>query len=98
MNPERTSEQRTLGHSLRRLRKARGLTQEELGKRARVNQRSISRIERGNNSPGWFLLRKLLRALDASLHSLAEMVEREEREQTRHSHRGDEHGSNRVDE
>ena len=44
---------RCLGARVEALRKARGLTQREVGERAGLSQKYLSKIERGNGSPSW---------------------------------------------
>jgi transcriptional regulator with XRE-family HTH domain len=62
---------KTPAHLLSSARKAAGLTQRGLARRARTSQSVIARIESGATSPGWGTLKHLLsRAgfdLDASL-------------------------------
>lgn len=56
--------------ALRRLRRARSLTQQALADRAGVSRVSIARIESGRNSPGARSLRRLARALDVGVAEL----------------------------
>ena len=53
-----------LGKKIVDLRKAKGLTQEELADRCQVNVRSVQRIENGEVAPRLFTLRHLSEALD----------------------------------
>jgi transcriptional regulator with XRE-family HTH domain len=48
---------------LRRLRQARGWTQADLAKRAKVVQPYIAQLERGTRTPSLAVLRRLARAL-----------------------------------
>lgn len=57
--------------TLRQIRKRRGLTQVQLGKLTGIDQSKISAIERATDpNPGWHLVRKLARALNAKPHEL----------------------------
>lgn len=55
---------RTLGQEVRRYRKLRGLSQEELAERADLVQHHVSRIETGEAEAGILVLLRLCRALD----------------------------------
>jgi transcriptional regulator with XRE-family HTH domain len=57
---------------LRKLRKARGLTQEELGRLADVHNVNLSRYERGLSNPSAVVLKRLAEALDVSVGHLVE--------------------------
>jgi len=56
-----------LGEKLRRLRRSRGLTQEELATRADVTRSFISQLETNKTSPSLDTLEKILRALGSDL-------------------------------
>lgn len=58
--------------NLRRLRKAKGLTQKELGEMCDVSESMIGLIENGNRKPSYELLLKLGEALDCSVSTLME--------------------------
>jgi transcriptional regulator with XRE-family HTH domain len=59
--------------TIRRLRKAKGLSVEKLADAAGVNPRHLYRIEAGQvRSPGIELLEKVARALDCSVSDLLE--------------------------
>ena len=62
---------RRTGSRLRRMRKARGLTAVELGKRVGMSQPSISRIENGGHDLSLGTLEKPLAAMGYSLSDLA---------------------------
>jgi ribosome-binding protein aMBF1 (putative translation factor) len=79
-DPTRETELRVLGSALRRLRDARGITQEELAKRVQMDPTYISRIERGRRGVQWLTVRRFLRALGAELHQLADAIDQQERE------------------
>lgn len=53
----------TLGENVERLREARGLTQEELGRLAGLHQTAIARIEKGERGPRLATLFKLAEGL-----------------------------------
>lgn len=64
---------------LRRLREARGESQEALAYRAGVSGGTLARIELGQASPAWATVRDIAEALNVSLVTLAKAVEREGR-------------------
>jgi transcriptional regulator with XRE-family HTH domain len=64
------------GSNLRRERKARGLTQEELGFAADVHRTHISKIERSRCEPGVRTIAKLLVRLELSGGPLFEGTDR----------------------
>lgn len=58
----------TLGQRLKRLREAKGLNPNRLGKNARVDPGYIARIEKGEiKNPGWEVVLKLAEGLDTTL-------------------------------
>ena len=57
----------TVGASMERCRKARGLTQKELARRANVSEHLLGRYERDEILPGLYNLRALADALEISL-------------------------------
>jgi transcriptional regulator with XRE-family HTH domain len=60
----------TLGQSLRRIRRDRNLSQEELAARAGLHPNHIGHIERGAKDPRLTTLLRLLNALEASFAEL----------------------------
>ena len=56
--------------NLKRLRKAKGLTQKELGEMCDVSESMIGLIENGNRKPSYELLLKLGEALDCNVDDL----------------------------
>jgi len=56
--------------NLRRLRKELGLSQEELGARARIQMADISRYESGMRDPRISTVARLAAALDVGIHEL----------------------------
>ena len=59
-----------VGGNVRRLRKARGLTQEDLAEAASLSQQHISEIETGKQNPMLLTLFGLAKALGATLTDL----------------------------
>lgn len=57
---------------LRRLRKDKGYTQEELGKLADVHNVNLSRYERGLSNPSAVVLKRIAEALEVSVGHLVE--------------------------
>jgi transcriptional regulator with XRE-family HTH domain len=64
-----------LGQAVRRLRKEKGMTQEELAQRADLPQTVIARIEAGRREPNWGTVRRISYALDLPLPELIREVE-----------------------
>jgi transcriptional regulator with XRE-family HTH domain len=69
-----TSDQITLGHGLRDLRARSGITQAELAARAGTSNTYVSRLEIGQRDIRWSTVLRLLDALDADLHQLANAI------------------------
>lgn len=55
---------------LRELRHTRGLTQSQLGQRAKITSSYVGRLESGGAAPGIDLVRRLAEALGTSVHDL----------------------------
>jgi DNA-binding XRE family transcriptional regulator len=64
-----------LAIALRRLRRERGHTQEELAHTAGITVAALTRIERGQTNPRWMTVRRVISALKISLADLAAAVE-----------------------
>lgn len=64
---------------LKGLREERGITQEQLAFDAGITASALSRIERGQNSPGWTTIKRIAKALNVSLLELARDLEKLER-------------------
>lgn len=64
-----------LAELVRRLREEREITQEQLAFNAGITVSTLSRIERGLNSPGWMTVKGIARALDLSLEELVGAIE-----------------------
>lgn len=56
-----------VGLNVAELRKAKGLSQEELAHRASVHQTYVSGVERGRRNPSIMVLGRIVAALDADL-------------------------------
>jgi transcriptional regulator with XRE-family HTH domain len=65
-----------LAATVRRMRVERGDTQEDLAHRAGLTVAAFARIERGHANPTWTTVRRIAVALEISLVTLAEAVER----------------------
>lgn len=59
-----------VGLNLQKLRRARGLTQEELSARADIHQTYLSGLEGGKRNPSLLLLARLADALEIGLEEL----------------------------
>jgi transcriptional regulator with XRE-family HTH domain len=66
--------QAQFGTTVRRLRKAAGLTQEQLGARADMDLSAVSRLERGHRNPRLDTLVRIAKALDVPPATLLEDV------------------------
>ena len=65
---------RRVGLNIQALRRARGLTQEELGHRAAIHQTYLSGIEQGRRNPSIVVLARLAKALKADLQDIVKPV------------------------
>ena len=72
--PDATQDHQILGRALRELRDRAGLKQEELAVRTGIGVTYISQLENGHRGVRWHTLRRLLRALGADLHQLADAI------------------------
>jgi transcriptional regulator with XRE-family HTH domain len=70
--PDDAQDRRILGQALRELRTRSGLKQDELADRAGIGVTYVSQLENGHRGARWHTLRRLLRALGADLHQLAD--------------------------
>jgi transcriptional regulator with XRE-family HTH domain len=59
-----------LGFNLQRLRREKGLSQEELADRAGIHQTYLSGVERGRRNPTVTVLQRIAEALDADIADL----------------------------
>ncbi|WP_026440705.1 helix-turn-helix domain-containing protein [Acidocella facilis] len=64
-----------VGRNFARLRKARGLTQEEVEARSGVSQQYLSSLERGQRNPTVITLYELARVLDVTVGDLVQVDE-----------------------
>ena len=78
--PPRTEPQPALGRAIRRLRKDRKLSQEELGHQAEIHPTWISHIESGRANPAWGTVQRIVRVLEVPLSELALLAEKLEKE------------------
>ena len=67
---------RRVGRNVRRLRKERGLSQEELGFEAELHRTYISGVERGIRNPTVLVLEQIAIALSTPVHTLLEPIKR----------------------
>jgi transcriptional regulator with XRE-family HTH domain len=75
-----TQDRLILGRALRALRERSGLTQKALAQRAATSEAYVSHVETGRLDLRWHTLRRLLRALDASVSDLGDALDVAERE------------------
>ena len=61
-----------VGLNLQRLRREKGLSQEELSDRAQIHQTYLSGVERGRRNPTITVLQRIAEALDADIADLVE--------------------------
>jgi transcriptional regulator with XRE-family HTH domain len=61
--------------AIKRLRAERGLSQEEVGRRAEIHPTWISHIESGRNNPAWGSVRRIAAALEVRVSELAALAE-----------------------
>jgi transcriptional regulator with XRE-family HTH domain len=59
-----------VGLNLQKLRRERGLSQEELADRANIHQTYLSCVERGNRNPTVTVLQRIAEALGADIEDL----------------------------
>ncbi len=62
-----------LGDKIRKMRKARGLTQEKLAELIGIDNKHLSRIEIGKHMPTYSVLKKLAKTLDFDIYNIEEM-------------------------
>jgi transcriptional regulator with XRE-family HTH domain len=73
--PTQDSTDQALACALRRLRRDRGSTQEDLAYNAGITVASLARIEGGKANPRWTTVRRVISALGISLVELVVAVE-----------------------
>jgi len=59
-----------IGLNLQRLRREKGLSQEELAHRSEIHQTYLSGVERGKRNPTALVLQKIAEALDSDIENL----------------------------
>lgn len=64
-----------LGLNVRKFRKLRGMTQEQLGLETEMERSYVSDLERGTRNPSVRAVERLAKALDVELHQLLVPVE-----------------------
>ena len=64
-----------VGLNVRKVRKLRGMTQEQLGLDTEMERSYVSDLERGTRNPSVRAVERLARALDVQLHQLLMPVE-----------------------
>lgn len=62
--------QRQFGELIRKARKSRDLTQEELAEKAKLHFTYIGQIERGKRNPSLINIHKIMRALHCSIQEI----------------------------
>ncbi len=71
----RVEPQPALGRAIRRLRKERDLSQEELGHLSEIHPTWISHIESGRTNPAWGTVRRIAAVFDVRLSEVVLMAE-----------------------
>jgi transcriptional regulator with XRE-family HTH domain len=71
----RSEPQPALGQAIRRLRKERQLSQEELGHRAEIHPTWISHIESGRTNPAWGTVRRIAKVFEVRLSEVVLLAE-----------------------
>lgn len=74
MAPRTDDDPRTLGRAIRVLRDRAGITQKVLAERVGTSEAYVSNIEGGRRDARWSTVIRLLHALGADLHQLADAV------------------------
>ncbi len=64
--------QNTLGEKIRQLRKSKGLTQEQLAEKIGIDNKHLSRIEKGRHMPTYNILKRLAKVLDFDIYAIDE--------------------------
>jgi transcriptional regulator with XRE-family HTH domain len=76
MAPRTDDDPHTLGRAIRILRDRAGITQKVLAERVGTSEAYVSNIEGGRRDARWSTISRLLDALGADLHQLADAIER----------------------
>ena len=80
MAPRTDDDSHTLGRAIRVLRGRAGITQKVLAERVGTSEAYVSNIEGGRRDARWSTVIRLLHALGADVHQLADAIEQVERE------------------
>jgi transcriptional regulator with XRE-family HTH domain len=72
----RVEPQPALGRAIRRLRKERDLSQEELGHLSEIHPTWISHIESGRTNPAWGTVRRIATVFEVRLSEIVLLAER----------------------
>ena len=67
----------SIGEKIKQLRKAKGYTQEELAEIIGIDNKHLSRIEKGYHSPKYSIMQKLAQALDFDLFAMSNVKVKE---------------------
>ncbi len=62
-----------LGEKIRQIRKSKGLTQEQLAEKIGIDNKHLSRIEKGRHMPTYNIIKKLAKVLDFDIYAIDEM-------------------------
>ena len=62
----------SLGEKIRQYRKSKGLTQEQLAEKIGIDNKHLSRIEKGRHMPTYHVLKKLSKVLDFDIYAIEE--------------------------
>ena len=65
--------QNELGEKIRQIRKSKGLTQEQLAEQIGIDNKHLSRIEKGRHMPTYNIIKKLAAVLDFDIFELDKM-------------------------
>lgn len=74
-SPDQDESLRALGQVVNRIRKERGLSQEELARRADLDEAELGLLESGRRNPSWGVIRRISYALELPLEELIRRVE-----------------------
>lgn len=65
--------QNELGEKIRQIRKSKGLTQEQLAEQIGIDNKHLSRIEKGRHMPTYNIIKKLAQVLDFDIYKIDDM-------------------------
>ena len=65
--------QNDLGEKIRQIRKSKGLTQEKLAELIGIDNKHLSRIEKGRHMPTYNIIRKLAKVLEFDIYQIDDM-------------------------